>query len=143
MLGEKSLLTMLSNVLHLHLKQTFLPIIWIFTEDEGDGIESRLPFKIFSTLTTSCHQKGKWISFVSIKHLFSSTHSGSVNRNVIKHFFSFDRMYSESNQIRAPTTIIPSLFLKEQKTLKSQVLGGPRSPYQHSQKLENSFVNNK
>ena len=40
-----------SNVLLLHLKQTFLPIIWIFTEGEGDGIESRLPFKIFSTLT--------------------------------------------------------------------------------------------
>ena len=34
-------------------------IIWIFTEGEGDGIESRLPFKIFSTLPlkvvkTSC-----------------------------------------------------------------------------------------
>ena len=27
------------------------PIIWIFTEGEGDGIESRLPFKIFSTLS--------------------------------------------------------------------------------------------
>ena len=46
----KSLLTMPSNV--LHLKQTFPPIIWIFTEGEGDGIESRLPFKIFSTLPT-------------------------------------------------------------------------------------------
>ena len=32
-------------------QQTFLPIIWIFTEGEGDGIESRIPFKIFSTLT--------------------------------------------------------------------------------------------
>ena len=30
------------------LKQTFRPIIWIFTE--GDEIECRLPFKIFSTL---------------------------------------------------------------------------------------------
>ena len=39
-----------SNVLPLHLKQTFLPIIWIFTEIEGDGIKSRLPFKMFSTL---------------------------------------------------------------------------------------------
>ena len=39
-----------SNVLPLHLKQTFLPIIWIFSEGEGDGIESRLPFKISSTL---------------------------------------------------------------------------------------------
>ena len=40
-----------SNVLPLHLKQTYWPMIWIFTEDEGDGIESRLPFKIFSNLT--------------------------------------------------------------------------------------------
>ena len=43
--------------LPLHLKQTFPPIIWIFTEDEGDGIESRLPFKIFSTLKMSCCHK--------------------------------------------------------------------------------------
>ena len=37
-----------SNVLPLHLKQTFPLIIWIFSED--DEIKSRLPFKIFSTL---------------------------------------------------------------------------------------------
>ena len=47
---SKSLVTMTSNVLPLHLKQTLLPIIWIFFEIEGYGIESRLPFKIFSTL---------------------------------------------------------------------------------------------
>ena len=35
------------NVLPLHHKKTFLPIIWIVTEGEGDGIESRLPFKFF------------------------------------------------------------------------------------------------
>ena len=45
----KSLLTTPSNVLPLHLKQTFPPITRIFTEGEGDGIKSRLPFKIFST----------------------------------------------------------------------------------------------
>ena len=50
-LKTKSLLTSPSNVLWYYLKQTFLPIIWIFTEVEGDGIESRLPFKIFSTST--------------------------------------------------------------------------------------------
>ena len=33
--------TIVDNVLLLHLKQTFPPIIWIFTEGEGDGIESR------------------------------------------------------------------------------------------------------
>ena len=41
---------MISNVLPLCLKQTFPPIIWICTE--GVGIESKLPFKIFSTLKT-------------------------------------------------------------------------------------------
>ena len=30
----------------LHLKQTFLSIIWIFTEAEGDGIESKATFYI-------------------------------------------------------------------------------------------------
>ena len=48
----KSLLTTPNNILPLHLKQSLPPIIWIFTEGEGDGIESRLPFKIFSTLYT-------------------------------------------------------------------------------------------
>ena len=42
-----------SNVLPLSLKQTFPPIIWIFTEGEGDEIESRLSFKTFFTLTTN------------------------------------------------------------------------------------------
>ena len=47
MLGD---MTMPSTVLPLHLKQTFQPIIWILTEGEGDGIEPRLPLRIFSTL---------------------------------------------------------------------------------------------
>ena len=45
----KSLLTTPSNVLPSHLKETFKSVIWIFTEGEGDGIESRLPFKFFYT----------------------------------------------------------------------------------------------
>ena len=39
---KQKMLTSPSNNLSLHLKQTFLPIIWIFTDGEGDGIESRL-----------------------------------------------------------------------------------------------------
>ena len=50
LLKTKSLLRTTSNVLPLYLEQTCSPIIWIFTKGEGDGIESRLPFKIFSTL---------------------------------------------------------------------------------------------
>ena len=47
-----------SNVLPLYRKQTFPSIIWIFTEVEGDGIESRLPLKIFSTLLYLCWNSG-------------------------------------------------------------------------------------
>ena len=39
-----------SNVLPLHLKQTFPPKIQIFTKGEGDGIDSRLSSKTFFTL---------------------------------------------------------------------------------------------
>ena len=46
----KNLLTTPSNVLLSHLKQTFPSINWILTKSGGDGIESRLPFKIFSAL---------------------------------------------------------------------------------------------
>ena len=53
----KSLLTTPSNVLLLHLKQTLPPIIWIFTE--GDRIESRLPFKLFSSLLSCCQRNTK------------------------------------------------------------------------------------
>ena len=49
-LKTKSLLKTTSNVLHSHLKQTFLLIIWIFTEGEGNRIKPMLPFKIFSTV---------------------------------------------------------------------------------------------
>ena len=51
----KSLLTTPSNVLPLHLKQIFPPIIWIFTEGEDDGIKTRLPFKTFSTLLSNLY----------------------------------------------------------------------------------------
>ena len=49
--NKEFVLTTPSNVLPLHHKQTFLPMIRIFTE--GDGIESRLPFKIFITLSNA------------------------------------------------------------------------------------------
>ena len=49
-LNTKSLLTSPSNVLPYYLKETFPPIIWIFTEGKGDEIKSRL----FSTLSIPC-----------------------------------------------------------------------------------------
>ena len=66
----KSLLTTPSNVLPVHLKETFPLIIWIFTEDEGDGIESGLSFKKFllyliplsTYLQRSCQRDSRWKS---------------------------------------------------------------------------------
>ena len=55
----KSLLTMPSNVLPQHLKQTFPAHNLNITEDEGDGIKSRLLFKILSTLR--CFESNYWI----------------------------------------------------------------------------------
>ena len=49
----KSLFTMPSNVWPLHLKQTFPSIFWIFTEDEGDGIECRLSSYFTSAYSTT------------------------------------------------------------------------------------------
>ena len=37
------------------------PIIWNFTEGEGDGIEFKLPFKIFSTLILSTNNVDYYI----------------------------------------------------------------------------------
>ena len=50
---KKKMLTTPSNVWPLHLKQTFPTIILIFIEGEGDGMKSRLLFKIFTTLLIS------------------------------------------------------------------------------------------
>ena len=66
----KSLLTTPSNVLPLHLKQTFPTIIWIFTEEDGDGFESRLPVKIFSTLLTKL-QKDLDMTQLTVQAVFT------------------------------------------------------------------------
>ena len=57
-------------VLPFYLKQTFPPLIWMFTEGEGDGIKSRLPFKIFSTLREkSIKTKKKMFARIAIRLL--------------------------------------------------------------------------
>ena len=65
----KSLLTLFHNILPLHLKQTFPAIIWSFAEGKGDGIKSRLPIKIFSTLKKSPF-------FVMAAHRYQSKFAG-------------------------------------------------------------------
>ena len=70
----KSSLKTHGNVLPLHLKQTFPCIIWIFTKGKGDGIKSRLPFKIFSTLSLFfLGWKNKSFLFCSMVSSFSSS----------------------------------------------------------------------
>ena len=75
----KSLLTMPSNVLPLHLKQTFPSIIWIFTEGEGDGIESRLSSWIFSTLPTFSSRYISNQPCCVLKKLFQALHLKGPN----------------------------------------------------------------
>ena len=74
----KCLLTTPNNVLPLHLKQTFPPIIWIFTEGEGNLLRLlRLPFKIFSTLPNDYFP---WLTSSDLYYcqLFSSSFNISI-----------------------------------------------------------------
>ena len=82
--------------LPLYLEQIFPPVIWIFTEGEGDGIKSRLPFKIFSTLT-------KWFNYSWIMFFFRQVHNdyknGRQNRfDQIKKIFYYKSNLIWSNQ---------------------------------------------
>ena len=65
------------NVLPYYVKKTFPPIIWIFTEGECDGIESRLSSWIFSTLLSKVvpkmvKTKNRFITIVWLIFEFAS-----------------------------------------------------------------------
>ena len=68
-----------SNVLPLHHKQTFPFIMWFFAEGEGDGIKSRLPFKIFSTVTATFYGNFSTFSLVFSKMIWFKSLSFSIN----------------------------------------------------------------
>ena len=82
----------------LHLKETFPPIIWIFIEGEGDEIKSKLPFKIFSTLSdTVCNlsrpdpkSKGFFLTFYmnSYLEMWPSTFNQLVTLQFNMHGFN-------------------------------------------------------
>ena len=57
------------------------PIIQIFTEGEGDGIKSRLPFNIFSTL--HCEKK----NCQTFKNMLTDVYARSSNN------FSFENLF--------------------------------------------------
>ena len=111
LLNTKSLLTMPSNVLPLHLKQILPPIIWIFTKGKGDEIKSRLPFKnlLYFSLKLPCWVcralealgRGKTIE-MSIEILFSYKLSKySTSREKIFGFLSLCSSRSNGNLISA------------------------------------------
>ena len=91
MLGDvrKLFVTTPNNVLPLYLKQTFPPVIWIFNEGEGDWIESRLPFEVFSTLPTVSRKVTK------IEHIFRKKCVPKIW--VIKNFYSFNLKKSQGS----------------------------------------------
>ena len=78
LLKTKSLLITPKNVLLLHLKQTFTPIILIFTDGEGDGIDNRESFKVCSTLPPSSTtlSSSKLITHITLHTNNTKVHSG-------------------------------------------------------------------
>ena len=87
----KSLLTTSSNIFPLHLKQTFLLIIWIFTEGEGDGIKvfSTLCFLLCIIIMQILSNYYCWIKFREGKKKF-------LKRILLTQVFSFERFWSTS-----------------------------------------------
>ena len=89
----ESLLTIPNNVSLLHLKQIFLPIIWILTEGEGDRVESRIPFKIFSTLNMCSFDLVmslnilSWIYFFLISYHYIDLHCKIRNLRLLQSKF--------------------------------------------------------
>ena len=72
------------------IKQTFLPIIWIFTKGEGDAIESRLPFKIFSTFTKKNPNRYTWIfQPKSLKVRSLAPKGNQMKKKPLSHVFRF------------------------------------------------------
>ena len=88
----KSLLTTPSNVLPYYLKQTFPPIIWIFTQGEEDEIESKLSSSIFSTLGICgvFHGKVNWDKLNQFWNKFWWT---------LKWFMAFSMFHSLENLV--------------------------------------------
>ena len=84
LLKTKSSLRIPSNVLPFCHKQTFPPIIWIFTE--GDEIKSRLPFKIFSTLAAG--------SLINLKTVLIYPLSAMICHFPFPNFFACDTCFS-------------------------------------------------
>ena len=71
----------------LHLKQTFPPIIWIFTEGEGDGIKSRLHFKIFSTLAQWFGRVKFWILMICFDFEVGNVSENAFHLLLVKFYY--------------------------------------------------------
>ena len=89
---------------HIHLEDLFPPIIWIFTEGEGDGIQSRLSFQIFSTLP---------ITILVIKH------HNRVKVVLKLHLNFYTPMIPQDIYATSHNTACASRVLKYQKSLIS------------------------
>ena len=82
--SKVSLLTTPSNVMPLHPKHTFLTIIRILSEGDGNGIESRLSFKFTQIFKKSRSEKVKFFKKVATVPLFRkscSLRGGSAAQN--------------------------------------------------------------
>ena len=88
----------------LNLKKTFPHKIWVFAEGEGDGIESRLPFKIFSTLLqTTCHAYARLWAYIILY--------GFIRWKILLSIFQANEALGISNIIRKVMLFFPASIL--------------------------------
>ena len=100
----KSLLTTPSNVLPLHLKQAFPHIIWIFTEGEGYGFESRLSSSIFSILLDISAVLTLLWHKIKLKYLY---------------VFRYEEIFKQYNMPHKPVRVFTYLIGREISDLKA------------------------
>ena len=87
--------------------KTFPAIIWIFAEGEGDGIESRLPFKIFSTLLQTRRLAMHTLVF---EHTYIILY-GFIRWKILLSIFQANEALGISNIIRKVMLFFPASIL--------------------------------
>ena len=115
------MLTSPCNVLPYYFRQTFRPMIWIFNEGEGDGIEPRLSSWIFSTLIGCRFNKcPTWIwtnnlsvkqthSTIITKYIFVSRTKNKLGRNLSAHVW--DILYFILSMLTQTTYIMQNFTI--------------------------------
>ena len=92
----------------IKLLKTFPPIIWIFTEGEGDGIKSRLSSLIFSTLKLNFYSQVEKSTLDFEKDLIPQFLSANTNEVGLGVFVNIARSFNDiaSENILSDTPMV-------------------------------------